>query len=384
MSVRTDLTFLAVRNLVHDRVRLLITLAGITIAIMLIFMQGGMYLGYMRNASGMIDRSAADVWIVSKNSPNFDWSRPFPERYINKVRSTPGVMAAKTLIFAWAFLRRLDGGTDQVELIGFHPSTTDEGWGEPWGFISGGISSVLGGDHIIVDESSRERLGAFNLGDHAEIMETDVSIAGITRGIRSLSTAPYVFVSYTTAQKLVSYIGERNTVFILAKAEPGVSAAELKARLSSRLSNVDVLTREEYSWRTRRYWTIETGMGFGFLMMTFLSLAVGLAIVGQTIYAATMEHLREYATLKALGATDAEIRSILWVQAGVNAVIGYLIGVGLVWWGAHLAERLGLSVVIPPYLYLVVLVLDVAMCLAASAVSVKKALSLDPAMVFRA
>lgn len=384
MSVRADLTFLAVRNLVHDKVRLLITLAGITIAIMLIFMQGGMYLGYMRNASGMIDRSAADVWIVSKNSPNFDWSRPFPERYINKVRSTPGVLAAKTLIFAWAFLRRLDGGTDQVELIGFHPSPSETGWGEPWGFIAGGIDSVLGGDHIVVDESSRERLGAFDIGDHVEIMDNDVRITAMTRGIRSLSTAPYIFASYNTAQKLASYIGERNTVFILAKAEPGVSAQELKGRLSARLSNVDVLTRDEYSWRTRRYWTIETGMGFGFLMMTFLSLAVGLAIVGQTIYAATMEHLREYATLKALGATDAEIRSILWVQAGVNAVIGYLLGVGLVWWGARAAERLGLSVVIPPYLYFWVLVLDVAMCLAASAVSVKKALSLDPAMVFRA
>lgn len=384
MSVPADLTFLAVRNLVHDRVRFLITLGGISVAIVLIFMQGGMYLGYMSNASGMIDRSAADVWIVSKNSPNFDWSRPFPERYLNKVRSTPGVMAAKTLIFAWAFLKRLDGGTDQVEIIGFHPSETELGWGEPWGFIAGGIASVLGGDNIIIDDSAKERLGTLNLGDKVEIMETDVKIRGITHGIRSLSTAPYVFVSYETAQKLVSYIGDRNTVFILAKAEPGVSPQELRYRLSSRLTGVDVLTRDEYSARTRRYWTIQTGMGFGFLMMTLLSIGVGLTIVGQTIYAATMERLREYATLKALGATDREIRSILWVQAGVNAAIGYAVGVLIVWWSAGLVEKVGLAVVIPGYLYFWVFVLDIAMCLTASVVSVRKALSLDPAMVFRA
>lgn len=382
MSVQANLAFLGVRNLLHDRVRFLITLAGITVAILLVFMQGGMYLGFMSNASGMIDHTTADVWIVSRNSPNFDWSRPFPERYINKVRSTPGVLKAKTLIFAWAFMRRADGGTDQVEVIGFHPSE-ERGWGEPWGFIAGGIESVLGGAYMIIDESARDRFGRLELGDHVEIMEQDVRIAGMTRGIRSMSTAPYAFVSYETAKKLASYIGERNTVFILAKAEPGVTAQELKRRLAERLPRVDVLTREEYSRRTRRYWTIQTGMGFGFLMMTLLAAIVGFAIVGQTIYAATMERLREYATLKALGATDAEIRSILWVQAALSAACGYLLGVALVWWGARFVERMGLTVVIPPSMYVAVIALDVVICLTASAVSVKKALSLDPAMVFR-
>ena len=255
MSVftRADLTFLGVRNLAHDRVRFAITLAGVTVAILLIFMQGGMYLGFMRNASGMIDHTTADVWIVSRNSPNFDWSRPFPERYINKVRSTPGVQAAKTLIFAWAFLRKPDGGTDQVEVIGYHPEETEQGWGEPWGFVSGGVDSVRGGDAMIMDESARGHFPGLSLGGHVEIMDTDVRLAGLTRGIRSMSTAPYVFVSYRTAQKLVSYIGERNTVFILAKAAPGVSAQELKARLAARVPHCDVLTREEYSARTRRY-----------------------------------------------------------------------------------------------------------------------------------
>mgnify|MGYP001612630068 CR=1 FL=1 len=385
MSVQksADLRFVAIRILLHDRVRFAITAGGVAVAIMLIFMQGGMYLGFMHNASCMIDRSDADVWVVSKNSPNFDWSRPFPERYLTKVRSTPGVAQAKSLIFAWAFLRRPGGGTEQVELIGYHPSP-EAGWGEPWNLVSGEPSDVQGGERMIVDESSLERLGVNGVGDRVEIMEREVKIVGLTRGIRSMTTAPFVFVSYQTAQKLASYLGERNTVFVLAKAEAGVTAEELKQRLQERLPYVDVLTKNDYSRRTRRYWTIQTGMGFGFMAMTMLALGVGLAIVGQTIYAATMEHLREYATLKALGATDAELRVILWTQAGVSAVLGFVVSLGAVWFGARWLDSMGLTIVLPPLMYPAVFALDVAMCLGASIISVRKALALDPAMVFRA
>ena len=377
------LGFVALRNLAHDKVRLAITVAGVTVAILLIFIQGGMYLGFMRNASGMIDHTRADLWIVSKDSPNFDWSRPFPERFLTKVLSTPGVREAKSLIFAWAFLKLPNGGTEQVEVIGYHPSD-DPGWGEPWGFAQGDARGVVGGDSIIIDESQRRRLGGVSLGSRVEIMEHEVKIVGLTRGIRSLSTAPFVFTSYETAHKLVSYIGEESTVFVLVKAAPGVPLPELKARLQERLPYVDVLTRDEYSRRTRRYWTVQTGMGFGFLMVTLLAIVVGITIVGQTVYAATMEHLREYATLRALGATDGELRSILWAQAAVNAVLGYALGVAVFACASRGFDRIGLSVVVPGWLYPGILALDVAMCLAASLVSVRKALSLDPAMVFKA
>jgi putative ABC transport system permease protein len=223
-----------------------------------------------------------------------------------------------------------------------------------------------------------------DLGSRVEIMEHEVKIVGMTRGIRSMSTAPFVFTSYETARKLASYIGDENTVFVLVKAEPGVPAAELKARLQARLPFVDVLTKAEYSRRTRRYWTIQTGMGFGFLMVTLLAIVVGITIVGQTVYAATMEHIREYATLRALGATDGELRSILWLQGAVSAVLGYLLGVVIFLEAARGLDALGLSIVVPFSFYPSILALDVAMCLSASLVSVRKALSLDPAMVFKA
>ncbi len=383
MSVHADLSFVAVKNLLHDRVRFAITVAGITVAIWLIFLQGGIYLGFMNNASSMISHTDADVWIVSRNSPNFDWSKPFPQRYLRKVRSTTGVARAQTLIFAWAFMRLPTGGTEQVELIGYHPSREEKGWGEPWAFSQGNAMSVVGGNYITVDESSVERLGGLRIGGRAEIFGQEVKVTAMTTGIRSLTTAPYIFTSYRTAQNIVGYLGKENTVFILAKAQPGISSEELRDRLQARLPNVDVLTRADYISRTKRYWTIQTGMGFGFLIMAALALCVGLAIVGQTIYAATMEHLREYATLKALGATNAEIRSILWIQAGVNAVLGFVLSIGFVALAAMALNRLKLTVVVPPELYVVVFIIDVALCFAASAVSVRKALSLDPAMVFR-
>lgn len=381
-GLRANLTFVAVANLLHDRVRFLITVLGITVALLLVFVQGGMYFGFMRNASGIIDRSRADVWVVSRHSPNFDWSRPLPERYLNKVRSTPGVLEAKSLVFAWAFMRLPGGETEQVELIGFHPSD-DPGWGEPWGFVTGGARSVVGGDFIIMDEEARRKIPGLKVGSRAEIMEHEVRVVGMTRGIRPLTTAPYAFASYETAKKLVSYIGKENTTYLLVRAEPGVPPEALRDRLQARMPYVDVLTKKDFSRRTRRYWTIQTGMGFGFLMMTLLATVVGVTIVGQTVYAATMEHLREYATLKALGATDRELKTILWTQAAVAAAAGYALGTALTAAFVPMLDRLGLQVSIPDWLYLAVLGLDFAICLGASLVSVRKALSLDPAMVFR-
>ncbi|MBI4564709.1 MAG: ABC transporter permease [Planctomycetes bacterium] len=374
---------IGIRNLLHDKVRLSVTLFGITFAVVLIFVQVGMYLGFMRASSAVIDRGAADIWIVSKNSANFDWSQPFPERYVHIVRSTPGVQRAETLLFAWAFARLPRGGTEQVEIIGYHPSA-GKGWGQPWGLVEGEARSVLGGDHVIVDKSSYRRLGELRVGDRLEIMGRSVRIAGLTEGIRPLTTAPYVFASYETAHRIASYVGRENTVFILVQAAPGHDVGEVAARLARKLPHVDVMTAAQCSRRTRWYWTVSTGMGFGFLLTILLGFFVGVTVVGQTIYADAIEHLREYATLKAIGGGTRELLIILWSQAGVAAIVGYAAGTGGAFGIGGLFNRLGLSVVFPPALLVMVAGVTVLMCLGASLLSIRKVLRVDPATVFKA
>ena len=369
---------IALKNLIHDRTRFLITLIGVTFSVVLVFAQFGIYLGFMRNASIIIDNTPVDVWITSRNSANFDFPLPFFERKLNKAKEVPGVAWADRLILTWASMKKQDGGSENVELIGFNPTT---GIGGPWKLREGSIEALKAGRGIIVDESAFSRLGPLRIGDYVEINENRVKVVGISEGARGFTTAPYIFTTYRTAQDLDPFVAEK-TVFIVARVAPGHDPREVAAALRQ-LRDVDVFTRGEYSLKTRLYWTWETGIGVGFGMTALMAIVVGMVIVSQTIYAATIEHLREFGTLKAIGARNIDVYGIIVKQAVINAVLGFGVGLAVTLVASRFIELIGLVMIIPGWLMVGVFGLTVAMCLAASMLSVRKALQVDPLVVFR-
>jgi putative ABC transport system permease protein len=335
----------------------------------------------MANSSTIIDHTTADIWIVSKNSPNIDFGRTMPERFVHTVRSTPGVARAETLLFGWTGIKLPDGSSEKVEAIGFHPEA-GPGWGGPWSFVDGGPRSVLGGPYMIVDESSEKRLGELAVGRRFELAGREMILRGITSGIRTITTSPYLFVSYDEAGKIIPDVRKKDTTFILVQAQPGSDIQKLKAELQARLPYVDVLTREEYSARTRWYWSIKTGVGLSFIMNAVLSLLVGLSIVGQVVYSDTLERQREYAILRALGATNTEVVGLLGLQALATSVIGYLCGAALALGVQQLFDLLYLTVALPQSLWIAVAAFTFFMCVGGSMTSIEKVMRLDPGMVF--
>ena len=369
---------IARKNLLHDKTRFIITLIGVTFSVVLVFSQFGIYLGFMRNASIIIDNTPVDIWITSKNSANFDFPLPFPEEKLNRVKNVPGVAWADRLILMWMNFKKQDGGSENIELIGFNPET---GIGGPWSLKEGSIQALKAGKGIIVDESAFGKLGALRLGDYVEINEQRVRVVGITKGIRGFTTAPYVFTTYRTAQELDPWVAER-TVFILARVTPGYDHDDVVANLRQ-IRDVDVFRAGAYSWKTRMYWTLETGIGVGFGLTAVMAIVVGMVIVSQTIYTATVEHLREFGTLKAIGATNWQVYGIIVKQALINAVLGYVAGLTITLLTMRLIESTGLAVVIPAELMVAIFFLTMLMCLAAAIISVRKALNIDPLVVFR-
>src|SRR3972149_6442790 len=138
---------IARKNLFHDKIRFVITLIGVTFSVVLIFAQVGIYLGFMQNASVVIDNTNADIWITSKNSRNFDFPLPFTEGKLNRARETPGVAWAEHLILGWANIKLLDGGSENIELIGFN---LERGTGGPWRLKEGAIQALKTGEAIII------------------------------------------------------------------------------------------------------------------------------------------------------------------------------------------------------------------------------------------
>ncbi|MDP3296647.1 MAG: ABC transporter permease [Thermodesulfovibrionia bacterium] len=370
----------ALKIIFYDKVRSLITLAGVVFAVALIFAQIGIYLGLMETSSTIIDHTNGDIWITSRNSKNFDFSQPFPERKINQVLAAEGVKDAEKLIVTWGVIKQKQGGTEQVEIIGYNPDT---GIGGPWKMKTGHFRDVKNGNYAIVDESSMRRLGRFEIGDYREILNRRLRVVGISEEVKSFTTAPIIFTSYKIAQNLGGYVGPDNTVFIIASVEDGYSDKEVINTLRRSLSNVDVYTKDEFSRKTRLYWTIETGVGLSFLITILISFLIGMLIVGQTIYNSTIEYLKEFGTLKAIGATNLNIYQIIFSEALINASIGYVIGLIFTLLSIKIYDAIEMVFTIKLWVALLVFFLSLIMCLSAAFFSVRKVRKIDPALLFR-
>src|SRR5437867_12779906 len=77
---------LATKSLLHDKLRFLITISGVAFAVTLVFVQVGLFLGLMDNASLTIEHLDADLWITSHNTPNIDFAHTFLDMYLHRVR----------------------------------------------------------------------------------------------------------------------------------------------------------------------------------------------------------------------------------------------------------------------------------------------------------
>ncbi|HLE24650.1 MAG TPA: ABC transporter permease [Thermodesulfobacteriota bacterium] len=371
---------IARRNLFHDKTRLIITIVGVIFAVILMTVQIGVYIGFVSSASQLIDNSPADVWITSKNTVNFDSAKPFSENKINKVREHNDVLWVEKMAQTWGLLKLRSGATESVQIVGFNP---ESGIGGPWKMKEGNIKEVKVGNSIILDESSLKKLNV-KLGDKLEIFNTQTEVVGISQGVRSFTTYPIAFTAYKTAKELSRIIREGQTTFILVKLKPGVDAERFAEKLRERMSGVDIYTKGEFSNKTRLYWSLQTGIGIGVGITVFLGFIVGTIIVGQTIYSSTMEHIREFGTLKAIGATNMDIYKIIFEQALINACIGYALGFILTLITKNLYDRFRVDLILTPELIILMFFITVSMCLLSSFISIQKVAKVDPVIVFKA
>jgi putative ABC transport system permease protein len=209
-----------------------------------------------------------------------------------------------------------------------------------------------------------------------------VRVVGITRGARSFIQSPYIFTSFKNALNL-SFVSRGNTVYILVKVAPGHSVAEVRQRLKETLKDVDVYTSREFSKKTRDYWMINTGTGVALLSVALMGLVIGTVIVANTIYTSTTEHLKEFGTLKAVGASNRDLYKIIIEQALINSVIGYGMGMVVSYGVIQIMRKGNLQVLLPWPVLVGIYILTVLMCLWSSTLSIYKVTKIDPALVFK-
>lgn len=370
---------IALKNLLHDRLRLAAALTGVAFAVLLITFDVGLFHRFLRNASAIIDRSRAPIWVTSPSITNFEYGGLLDERVYAQALAVPGVGRVEKLLFTFARLRMPTGGYDGCQLVGIDLS---KGPRIPWAFRAGSLEDLRAPEAVAVDDTDLEKLGRPALGEYIEINDRRAKVAAYTREHRSFIATPFVFTSIENAYRLANRIESGRFTYLLVTPETGADLEGVLAGLRA-IPGIDVLKAEELAARSRFYWIFRTGAGFAIALGTVLAFLVGTVIVGQTIYASTLDRLKEFGTLKAIGASNGDLYRVIVSQALLYAAAGYLPGMAAVAVVSRLAGALGSPILVTWALRAIMLVVTVAMCVAASFLSIVRVTRLEPAIVFK-
>jgi putative ABC transport system permease protein len=370
---------LARKNLLHDRLRFVITVSGVAFAVTLVLVQVGLFMGLLGKATVTIENASADLWITSHETPNVDFAHTFPETNVLRVRGVPGVERADNLIVQFMNIQ-LPNGAEEGSLVYALEDFT--AWNLPWKVNEGDVRDLKRGLYIMMDRSAERRYGPFQVGEHREMLGRRFKIIGTTSDAASFTTAPILFMDYKTAQEQMQTL-QGKTHYVLVRLAPGASAAAVKAEIARRLPWNDVYLRDEWARRSRSYWVVSTGLGMNMGITVFLGILVGIVVVAQTLYTSAVEHVKEFGTVKAIGGSNFDIYRILGEQALIAAVVGFLLGGAISLAMRPLMAKLYLNVLVSPAFAGAVFVGTVLMCLGAAMLSFRRVATIDPALVFR-
>ncbi len=369
---------LAFRNLFHDRLRFVATVIGIVFSIVLVTVQMGLYLGFGRMVTTMIDHASADLWVMPRGTKCFEDPSLLDTRDRYRALSVNGVADAIAVVIGFADWRMPGGAMTPVFVIG---SDLRSGGLQPWNLVEGRVEALSSPKAVAVDRSYFDRLGISGMGATAEIRQQPVRVAAVTNGIRSFTTTPFVFMDVNRARAHTGVPSGKAT-YLLVRLGPDADLDRIRRQLMANIADVEVLTTAEFHERSRRFWLFGTGAGAALFAGALLGVIVGTVIVAQTLYSSTKEHLNEFATLRAMGSSRRYIYNVIICQALLSAVIGFsiaaLIGDAVV----RLTAATALPIVITPGLLVALFLLTVVMCIGSSIAAIVQVTRIDPAMVF--
>ena len=368
---------LALRNLFQDRLRFIASLMGIVFSVVLVMVQAGLYFGFSGMITTVIDHTSTDLWIVSSGAKYFEDLSLLNAGMRDRLLAVEGVSEVVPGVVGFSAWSLPDGAMTSVVVIG-----TDVAAGglSPWNVVEGTAQSLTTPGTVAIDRSYYERLGVSGVGATAQIRGLPVTVGAVTDGIRSFTTTPYVFSNLRSAR---AYIGlpASFTSHFLVRLKPGADIERTRQQIVSSVSGIQALTPDQFREESRTFWLFRTGAGAALVAGAVLGIIVGTVIVAQTLYSSTKDHLYEFATLRAMGASNSYIFQVIICQALVNAIIGFaiaaLIGAAIV----HFTAKSALQVVITPYLIIALCVVTIVMCIVSAITAISRVVRVDPAIV---
>jgi putative ABC transport system permease protein len=383
---------IALKMLVGDRGKYLGIVMGLTFASLLITQQSSIFTGLMTRTYGSItDLSQPDIWVMDPKVLFIDDIKPLQDTELFRVRGVEGVEWAIPLYKGLLKARLEDGNFQICNVIGLDDATLIGG---PPQMIQGSLSDLRRQDAIIVNDvgaktrlarRSRELGGRpipLQIGDTLEINDHRAVVVGICRVTRTFQSQPVVYTAYNRATVFAPR--ERKLLsFVLVKARQGEDLKALCDRIKKN-TGLAAYTAQEFKDVTYNYYMKYTGIPINFGIAVALGFLIGTAIAGQTFYNFTLENLRYFGTLKAMGATNGILLRMILLQALMVGALGYGLGVGgaslfgYLLGGTELSFRLTRELLYVSAGAIMIIIIFSAM------ISIHKVMRLEPAIVFKA
>jgi putative ABC transport system permease protein len=364
--------------LFHDRLKLLGTLLGVIFAVVLSNQQGAIFFGLLSRNLLLQRNSGADVWITPAAT---EWTAPgelIPDSTVYQAKAMRDVEWASPILVGAGNLKLPSGGTEAVQIIGVE---MPDAHGGPWNVVAGRVQDLAQPDAFFFEDSDREKFGGLNLGSVRELNEHQVQAVGFTWGLIPFGPS-YAFTSFDTARE-INHVDNHRVSFVLVKVRPGADPAAVAAELQRRLPNQKVMTQAQFEATTRSYLLTRTPLGMTFGTGAAFAFLVGFVIVALTMFSSVVDHIRQFGTLKAIGARTRDLAKLLAVQALAIALIGSIIGEGLVGLVLRRMRSPEMGLLLPSWMLLATIGGMILLCLFASSLALLRLRRLEPGIVFR-
>jgi putative ABC transport system permease protein len=376
----------ALRMLTGDAAKYLGLVFGVAFAVMLMAQQGAVFVGLMlRTANQIIDVHDADLWVMDPRGIYVDETEPMPESALWRVRGVEGVAWATPFFKGLTVARAPDGRLQQVVLLGVDDASLA---GAPPRMLVGSAEDLRRPGGIVID-----RVGALFIwpgeepapGKVLEMADRRATVVGIAEAGAPFTTFPVVYARYSEALRFAPP-PRKPLSYILVRAKPGHDPTALAARIAAE-TGLKAHTWQEWAWLTIKYYLTRTGIPINFGITVALGFIIGAAVVGQTFYIFVLENLRQFGALKAMGVSNRTLLSMVLAQAATVAALGYGIGIGMAAAFFEITGRVNVDLrgfFLPWQMAAIVAAAVLVIIVVASLASIRKALTLDPAIVFRA
>ncbi len=322
------MNFVALRMLLGDRSKYFGLVFAIAFCTFLLENQTSIFANIMRRtASQILDVTDAEVWVMDPQTEYWDQTKALKDTDLTRVRGVPGVAWAVRLFKGNPVAKTLSGKFAVSILIGLDDATLS---GAPRKMLLGSWERLREPDSVVIDQAGYVLLfpgEPLELGRILEMNDHRVTLVGISDASPPFLSAPVMHTRYSEA---VNFLGRERTQlsFIIARAMQGTTPEQLAARISGATA-LRARTTRQFMGDCITYYLKNTGIPVNFGITILVALVVGTVVAGQTFYLFTVENLKQFGTLKAMGVTNPRLVGMILLQAASVATLGFAVGTGM-------------------------------------------------------